>query len=328
MTDDLKIPQYRKWIANNVTLRSPLSINGLRELVLNLFLGRNYRFLTERGTEEKLFITYIWIMKLCKSYKAKYGKDWQIKFLDELIANKIKSKEKTDMTYWLLGLTHKTAANLQISNDDLPAFLAELLQHCRSLFKDMRINSINIMDEAWLLLMAGAATLNIRGSQKAKVGKALERVFLKAALTILGMEYGSNFWLNIGRDIEVEREADAEVQTKRGRIRIEIGLISSGNQEVIEDKINRVGENGVVIFDKIGARSRIYETAKRRRVCLIQIRHNQPLIVLHDHLQPLVNIKLIDIPSEETALRKAISKLPDALFGASSIETRKTKRKT
>lgn len=314
MTDDINIKQYRTWLSRHVTLASPFSTDALRNLVLNLFLGKNYRILTEKSTEEKLFITYTWLTKLCNRFRRKYRAEWQSKLLEELLSARTPTREEKDLVFWLLGLTHKTAVNLEISKDDLPNFLAETIKHCRRLFQTMKIESEQAVDDAWLLLMAGAATLNIRGSEKAKVGKALEKVFLKVALSMLGLKHQTNFWLNIGRDLEVDREIDAEVQTKRGRIRIDIALISSGNQEVIEDKINRVGENGVVIFDKIVARSRVYETATRRRVSLIQIRHNQPLVALRNHLQPLVNVTLNEPPSSEEALSKTIVQLPSDLF--------------
>lgn len=103
--------------------------------------------------------------------------------------------------------------------------------------------------------MAGSATLNIRGSQKSKVGKHFERILIKGLLSLLGFKKNENFWMNVGRDLKVEREADAEVESKRGRIRIEVGLIAAGNQEVIEDKIGRVGRNGIILFDKLGAKN-------------------------------------------------------------------------
>jgi hypothetical protein len=316
--EDLNLTQYRRWLARNVTLGHALSPTALRELVLALLLGKNYRIVTERGTEDKLFLTYTWLMRLYDRRRRRYGSEWRTKLLEELLAKERLEQEEKDLVVWLLGLARKTAVNLDISRDDFPVFLKETLQHCRGLFRKLRLPSERHLNQVWLLLMAGAATLSIRGSQKSKVGKALEKVFLKVALTMLGLSYQDNFWLNIGRDLEVDRESDAEVQTRRGRIRMEIALISSGNQEVIEDKINRVGENGVVIFDKIGARSRVYETASRRRVSLIQIRHNQPLVALRDHLQPLVAEQLLDPPTDERGLRGQIRELPDHLFALTS----------
>ena len=51
-----------------------------------------------------------------------------------------------------------------------------------------------------------------------------------------------------------------------------MGLIAQGNQEVIEDKIARVGARGMVIFDRIGPKSNAYQTAADNQVAFIQIR--------------------------------------------------------
>ena len=133
-------------------------------------------------------------------------------------------------------------------------------------------------------------------------------------LTLLGFEQGENFWMNIGRDEEVSREVDAEVESRRGRIRIEVGLIGAGNQEVIDDKILRVGRNGVVIFDKVGNTSQIFDSARSHNVKLIQIRGHKPLTELYDFLKPLVNIKLNDIHTSEEGLKADMDKLSDKFY--------------
>ena len=67
-----------------------------------------------------------------------------------------------------------------------------------------------------LLLWCGAATLTIRGSQKAKIGVALEKTIARAALTIIGLsEENGQFRLNIEADEEVSRQTDAEIQTRQ-----------------------------------------------------------------------------------------------------------------
>jgi len=312
MVIDFEINKYRQWLQENITLSDPFSPDSLRTIILYLILGKNYRLLTERNTKEKLFATYVWLSEIYDRAKKEYGENWKEKMLKELMIVEGSSKEEKDLMFWLLGLTKKTADNLDISREDFPDFLNQTIIYCKELFSSLDYQEKE--DYVWLLMMAGSATLNIRGSQKAKIGKGLERTFLRVALTLLGLELGENFWVNIGRDLEVEREADAEVQTKRGRIRIDIGLIARGNQEVIEDKINRVGRHGVVIFDRLGARSTVYETARRNMVKLIQIRHNQPLLELKRHLTPLVNVELKQIPQEENKLKNLLKKLPDKFF--------------
>jgi len=91
-------------------------------------------------------------------------------------------------------------------------------------------------------------------------------------------------------------------------------LVASGNQEVIEDKINRVDKHGIVLCDKLGARSAVFETAIEKKVKLIQIRHNQPLVELYNHLLPLVRVTLRKPPQAEKDIERLVKQLPDEFF--------------
>ena len=165
-----------------------------------------------------------------------------------------------------------------------------------------------------LLLWAGAATLTVRGSQKAKIGKVLERAIARTALTLLGLcETDGDFRLNVQADGEVERETDAEVRTPRGTVRIEVGLIGVGNPEVIGDKINRVGRNGVILFDILPARSSMWENAVGARVKLIQMRNSHPVEDLRQHLKSL-GVAVQDDPVDIHALSELVMELPLTVF--------------
>lgn len=313
MEPNITFTAYRQWLQQNVVLADLASPAALKNLVLYLLLGRNYRVLTEENTKGKLFITYAWLIDLYDKARAEYGHRWREEVLNHLGALDRPSEEEKNLMHWLLGLTRKTAQNLDISPEEFPDFLNETIAYCRTLFANQTYSRAE--EQAWLLLMAGAATLNIRGSQKATVGKAVERVFLKAALSLLGLTLNEHFWIGVPSDVEVARETDAEVETRRGRIRIDIGLIAEGNPEVITDKVNRVGRHGIVIFDKIGPRARVvYQNAEQLGVKLIQIRHSQPLVELYRHLTPLVRIPVRQPPSDEEALRELVTELPDAIF--------------
>ncbi|MCL5877710.1 MAG: CfrBI family restriction endonuclease [Candidatus Bathyarchaeota archaeon] len=307
-----EIIDYKEWLRDNVTLENPFSASSLRVMMKNLLLGRNYRLLTEQNTRERLFTTYAWLLDIYDKAHSTYGSNWRSKLLDDLLQIENKTPDKRNLTLWLLGLTKKTCSNLDICPQDYVEFLKETIQYCDKLFK--AIDKEEQIDDAWLLFMAGHATLNIRGSTKSTIGKKLEKSFAKTALTLLGFEHNKNFWSNIERDEEVEREADAEVASKRGRIRIEMGLISSGNQEVIEDKISRVGPLGIVICDKLGAKSRVYTTAEHGRVKLIQIRNNQPLVELYNYLISKVDIKMQEPPTTEQEIQRRLDALPDEFF--------------
>jgi len=317
MPIDLETDKYQKLLEENVKLTAPFSPTGMRTLTLCLLLGKNYRLLTERNTKEKLFITYAWLSHIYEKAKKKFGGHWKQKMLEDLLKRDTSSEEEKNLIFWLLGLTKKTADNLDISRDDFPDFLHQTIGYCHELLSKFENDFKE--DQAWLLMMAGSATLNIRGSQKAKIGKSLEKTFLKVALTLLGLRFNKDFWINIERDLEVGRESDGEVETKRGRIRVDISLVAPSNQEVIEDKINRVEKHGIVICDKLGARSAVFETAKEKRVKLIQIRHNQPLVELYNHLLPLVRVQLQTPPQTEEALERLINALPDEFFVAEPV---------
>lgn len=309
---DYNLIQLHNWLDQNVTLVNASSPASLRILTQHVLMGRNYRLITEKNTKDKLLFTYLWLSDIVETAKNEFGDNWREELVHELLDMKRKTFEQKNLLAWLLGLTHKTSVNLGVTSAEIPSVMSDLIEHVAELFA--KIARPHDVDKAWLLLMAGSATLTIRGSDKSKVGKQLEKVLIRAALAILGFEEKKNFWMNIGRDTEVDREADAEIESKRGRIRVEVGLIASGNQEVVEDKINRVGRNGIILFDIVGSRSRIHETADRHSVKLIQIRNNQPLVEIHRHLAPLVQIKMSDPPTKEREIQKRLDRLPDEMF--------------
>ncbi len=141
--------------------------------------------------------------------------------------------------------------------------------------------------ETALLMWCGAATLTIRGSAKAKAGKALELSIARAALNVIGLTEDVDYWLDISADEEVNRQTDAEIATPRGRVRMEVGLIGVGNPEVIGDKVGRMERNGIVMFDILPPKSAMWGTAEQRGVKLIQLRNNNPVEELRTHLSSL-----------------------------------------
>lgn len=306
------VDQYRKWMNDNIALTNAFSEDSMRKMSIQMLLGKNYRLITENNTKSKLTLTYLWIADVINNAKDEFGADWKTALVEDLNSIRHRTQEQNNLLYWLAGLTQKTSNNVGISKNDLGAVIEELQKYIGNLL--INIDRYEDMDKAWLLMIAGSATLNIRGSDKSKVGKTLEGVLIRSILTILGLKENENYWMNIDRDAEVDRETDCEIQTARGRIRVEVGLISAGNQEVIEDKINRVGTNGVVLFDKVGQRTRIYETADRHRVKLIQIRNNQPLVEMYRHLKNLVNVDLKEPPEKEQDIIRCVNLLPSDIF--------------
>ena len=223
------------------------SAEGVKQIVTALFQGYNYRLYTEGQTRNQLLDAYQQLIAIHRRLPADASHtEWMAAVSEEL------GQSSNDLAWWLLGLTNKTAQNLGVRRDGQLDYLDEVARHIREVTENSASGSF---DDAMLMLWAGAATLTVRGSRKSTAGKTLERAFLRAGLNLLGMEEGTDFWLNMQRDAEVPREIDVEIASRRGRIRVEMGLIERGNQEVIEDKIERVGTGGMVIFDQIGPRS-------------------------------------------------------------------------
>ena len=284
------------------------SADGVRLIVAALLQGYNYRLYTEGQTRSQLLEAYQRLIALRQSLPSTAGfSEWVEAVQAEL------GQRNDDLARWLLGLTNKTANNLGIGREERLSYLEEIARHVQEVTENSPDFSF---DDAMLMIWAGAATLTVRGSRKSSVGKTLERAFLRAGLTILGLAEGSDFWLNMERDAEVPREIDVEIASQRGRIRVEMGLIEKGNQEVIEDKINRVGTGGMVIFDQIGPKSNAPQTARARQVCFIQIRNNRPLTEMYGYLKDRVGKTLVEPPSDAEGIVQAINELPDNFFVA------------
>lgn len=293
------------------TLYSLDSPAGIRQIVTALFQGYNYRLYTEGQTRSQLLDAYRQLIAIRRRLPTDAThSEWMTALSEEL------DQSESSLAWWLLGLTNKTAQNLGVSRSGRLDYLEEIAQHVQEVVDDDF--SFN---DAILMLWAGAATLTVRGSQKSRAGKTLERAFLRAGLSLLGLREGEDFWLNLERDVEVTREIDVEIASRRGRIRVEMGLIERGNQEVIEDKINRVGTGGIVIFDRLGPRSNAWRTAESHQVRFIQIRNNRPLTELHEYLHERVDQALEEPPSDAEGIRLAVNRLPDELFTFGSSQS-------
>ena len=282
------------------------SSEGLQEVVTALFLGYNYRLYTEGETRRQLLNAYQQLNELRRQLAGRAGDEEWVESVRSVL-----DQRSDNLAWWILGLTNKTAQNLGVARAERLDYVDEMVAHVEHAIEAFSDFSL---DDALIMLWAGAATLTIRGARKSTVGKRLERVFLKAAFTVFGLKEGTDFWLGVQRDNEVGREVDAEVASRRGRIRIEMGLIERGNQEVIEDKIARVGPGGIVIFDRIGPRSNVWKTAADQRVHFIQIRNNRPLNELYEYLSQRVDQTLVEPPSDAANIQKAVAALPDEVF--------------
>lgn len=277
------------YLSSEIKVLDPFSPEGIREAVSKILEGYNYRLFFEDVTRRKLISTYRKLADL-RMEDEPDDNQWKANIINEINDN------DTNLRYWLLGLTKKTAQNLGIKKDEYSDLFLSLIEEIES-----QSLNIGVRDTA-LLVWAGAATLTVRGSQKSKIGKILEKGIARAALTIIGFkEKKGDFTLNIMPDNEVGRETDAEIRTKRGSVRMDVGMIGEGNPEVIDDKISRVGVNGIVLFDKLSANSNAWENAAHKRVKLIQMRNSDPVEELRAHLNPLVVTTLTKVPHNKIA---------------------------
>ena len=282
----------------------PFSPEGTREATGKILTGMNYRLFYEGMTRRRLIGAYQELAEIARRHPHD-DQQWR-QHVHDLV--KIGIPEHKGLRYWLIGLAHKTATNLGIPADEYPSVFDQML-------KDIK-NSNGLQErEMSLLLWCGAATLTIRGSQKSKIGKSLERSIARAALTVIGLqEEHGDFRLNVGADEEVERETDAEVRTPRGYVRMEVGLIGKGNSEVISDKVGRMNRNGVILMDILPTDSTAYQTAKNNGVRLIQMRNNHPVEELRKHLFNLNVGNVHSAPISTEYVEQTILQMPLTFF--------------
>ena len=325
MEIDLGIEDLRQKLNSAVSI---YSVEEVRKIVLTILLGKNYRALTESATSLEISCYINWVLSICHKSKLIYGEKWLEK-LQELCTNTKHSQETKWLRVWLMGLALKTTSNLGLKIDDYSDYLSRV-----KLSSDTLINKqadatriqlytdgltptlLSTGDSVWLLQVAGAAVLTIRGSKKSAVGKLLEKAIARACLTALGLKEGRDFKLNLAADKEVERETDAEITTRRGKVRVDVALISTGNQEVSEDKLSRVGKNGIVLVDKLGSKSKVPGNAEKNGVHLTIIQNHLPLSDLYNYLANLMpdGVKLKSPPSKPKNIEKLLNKLPNKVF--------------
>ncbi|MCY3772310.1 MAG: CfrBI family restriction endonuclease [Gemmatimonadetes bacterium] len=281
--------------ANQIQIFDPFAPEGIREAVARILEGHNYRLFFEDVTKRRLIAAYRELAKF-KMDDQNDDEKWKEAIIEEITRGDDKNSDK-NLKFWLLGLTKKTAQNLGVKKAEYPQLFDRMIHEIQS-----QSSYLGVRDSA-LLVWAGAATLTVRGSQKARVGKLLEKGVVRAALTIVGLsESNGDFVLNIMPDQEVDRETDAEVRTRRGTVRIDVAMIGEGNPEVIDDKISRVGRNGVVLFDKLSPNSNAWANGERQNVKMIQMRNSDPVEELRSHLGKLgVGVVPDEIPINDIA---------------------------
>ena len=251
---------------NTPAWKDPFSAEGLQAASARILTGTNYRLFFDGITRRDLLKAYTELHKISRNYPNDDEK-WRAS-VRELIQQSGGGKD--NIRYWLIGLGKKTAQNLGLKVSDYPAVFDMMLEDIANYPSHIKTRDIA------LLMWCGAATLTIRGSLKSKIGKALELSLARSALAVLGLAESDHFQVNIRADDEVARQMDCEMRTPRGMIRMEIGLIGTGNTEVVGDKVERMGKNDIVLVDTLPPKSSMWKTAESSQVKIIQMRNNNP----------------------------------------------------
>ncbi|MCY4313984.1 MAG: CfrBI family restriction endonuclease [Gammaproteobacteria bacterium] len=289
---------------NAPSWKDPFSAEGLRDASARILTGTNYRLFFDGVTRQDLLKAYTELHGISQSYPNDDEK-WRGS-VRELIQQSGGGKD--NIRYWLIGLGKKTAQNLGLKVSDYPAVFDMMLEEIENYPSHIKTRDIA------LLMWCGAATLTIRGSLKSKIGKALELSLARSALAVLGLEESDHFQVNIRADDEVARQMDCEMRTPRGMIRMEIGLIGTGNTEVVGDKVERMGKNDIVLVDTLPPKSSMWKTAESSQVKIIQMRNNNPVEELRRHLMALKveGVHRSELKLEDVAIK--VEMLPLSVF--------------
>lgn len=295
------IPKLGKQLSkySGVEIIDRLGADVIKGVVTSILSGGNVRSLTESLTRRRLNLSnaslLITFLKCLKNID-KFSEN-----LNNIVADELKylknDEEGKIFLNWIVGLTGKSIQNV-LRNDasEFNSYLTDLNDSLKKSVKESKTVygpiSANIIDRdnqeyflQWpellqLFTAIGAQTLTIRGSEKSMYGKYFEKLVLGSLLTILGFELktdqttGSNkiFWLSERED---KRESDATLLYKPGvGARFDIGFIGPGNSEISLDKVSRFEReiefgrqkyymSTIILVDRIGDRSRIYEMAKK-----------------------------------------------------------------
>jgi hypothetical protein len=276
-----------------------VGLDVIRGVVLDVLSGRNLRDSTEMLTRKRIAslnaATLVMFIK-GQTLSEKFIERLTVESCHGLLGQH--RKEHRWILQWILGLNDKAYQNVL---RDRPDLLADYTDRLTQVYKQVSalseedygslsgelVLSDNLkaqLDWSFILHlfgMIGAQTLAIRGSEKSTYGKLFERLILGALLHILGFELINPkkpvkstrvFWL---ASREERRESDATALFEAGKgVRFDIGFIGRGNPEISLDKVTRFEREiqfgrghwymaTIIIVDRIGAKSRIPELAKR-----------------------------------------------------------------
>jgi hypothetical protein len=245
----------------------------------------------------------MWYLECLKNSDA-FSADLHNIAADELKNGKADKESKVFLN-WLVGLTGKGIQNVLRGDEkafqeylrNLDESLVKSVMESETVFgtlqavftgKNRQDYCLGWRELLQLFTALGAQTLTIRGSEKSMYGKYFEKLVLGSLLTLLGFipkqenteKIENIFWLSERQD---KRESDATVIYKPGMgARFDIGFIGPGNTEISLDKVSRfereieIGSrkqylSTIILVDRIGAKSRIVDMARKIDGTIIQM---------------------------------------------------------
>lgn len=258
-----------------------LGIDAFAGVVVDVLQGKNVRRFTETLTRTRLIQSYKELINFFDTLKNNYGifpHEVLNMSKNELLNKKIHTKYKP-IYNWLVGITGKQTEN--VLRGDFSKDFDELVEKTSAILQENSKNS-DSLDLLYILMVAGAQTLTIRGSEKSLHGKYFEKLILGCIFQLIGFKLVKSkdhpvqiqklFFLS-SQDDE-NRECDATLINENKAIKVDIGFIGKGNPEITLDKVSRFNKEAeifgnnvnvktMVIVDTIGRGSRLYEDAKR-----------------------------------------------------------------
>src|SRR3989338_9746831 len=194
MPFNLKTDSLTKKLASVGDLYSPSEV---RNIVLTILVGQNYRTSIEKATSLEISCYMSWVLSVCHRAKLEFGDKWLSK-LQTVCAASV-GVEADWLGVWLMGLTMKTQQNLGVkskradymrqvkkANDELIRKYANPTS-IELYAKGLTPVKLSVGDSILLLQIAGAAVLTVRGSKKSSVGKLMEKAIARACFTALGL---------------------------------------------------------------------------------------------------------------------------------------------
>ena len=315
-----------------------IGMDIIKGVVFDVLTGKNLRDSTELLTRKRIITLNAATLAMLIKGAAEDGNF--IKNLPNLACKKLSAgklkKEERWLMQWTLGLTDKAFQNvLRDDTEGLKGYKNNYLKITEVAIREFKKDygelkgHINLTPSEranlnWdfivqLMGMVGAQTLAIRGSDKSTFGKLFEKLILGALLIVLDFKMVDQSNINVTKNVfwlssrSEKRESDATLLYKPGKgIRFDIGFIGRGNPEISLDKVSRFEREielgnqkwymgTIIIVDRIGAKSRIEDIAKKINGNIVQMSGAYWPVQIAKILKDTYGYdnKILKIPSED-----------------------------